>query len=148
MNRHPLLAPTAADSSESATARSLDSNGWTRPTAGELLAILSLGAATVSVDTNGWARPTASNENDLDNTDEMPDLIDVPVDHGIPTQILDKMPVQTWIGLPDRPEMDCVICLDTAKRGDTIRPLPCGHAFHQQCVDNWLQTNSTCPYCR
>ena len=24
----------------------------------------------------------------------------------------------------------------------------CGHSYHVKCIDEWLKTNKTCPYCR
>ena len=24
----------------------------------------------------------------------------------------------------------------------------CGHRFHQECADKWLETNAKCPLCR
>lgn len=47
----------------------------------------------------------------------------------------------------------CVICMcdddpdDEADRA-AVRRLPCGHEFHQACIDRWLQTNAVCPNCR
>lgn len=39
----------------------------------------------------------------------------------------------------------CAICLENFKEGERLRKLPCGHAFHAPCVDNWLQRMPTCP---
>ena len=25
---------------------------------------------------------------------------------------------------------------------------PCGHIFHEKCLDKWLRTKTQCPYCR
>ena len=33
---------------------------------------------------------------------------------------------------------ECALCLSAFLRGDTIRVLPCRHAFHCECVDRWL----------
>merc|ERR1719483_600252 len=45
-------------------------------------------------------------------------------------------------------EDQCSICLTDYQEGDSQRGLPCTHAFHTACVDQWLATNPTCPVCR
>ncbi|KAF7290564.1 RING finger protein [Mycena indigotica] len=43
----------------------------------------------------------------------------------------------------------CLICLDDYTEEDPIRVLNCRHAFHQGCVDKWLETGrNNCPACR
>ncbi|KAJ7207993.1 hypothetical protein GGX14DRAFT_455126 [Mycena pura] len=43
----------------------------------------------------------------------------------------------------------CLICLDDYEEEDYIRVLSCRHAFHQGCVDRWLETGrNNCPACR
>lgn len=43
----------------------------------------------------------------------------------------------------------CVVCLNVFQVQDTIRVLPnCSHAFHLDCIDIWLQSNTNCPLCR
>ncbi|KAJ7074534.1 hypothetical protein C8F01DRAFT_1100821 [Mycena amicta] len=43
----------------------------------------------------------------------------------------------------------CLICLDDYTETDPIRVLNCRHAFHQGCVDQWLETGrNNCPACR
>ena len=42
---------------------------------------------------------------------------------------------------------ECIICMEalhSAAWGDT----PCGHAFHVDCLRQWLDVNVTCPQCR
>lgn len=40
----------------------------------------------------------------------------------------------------------CSICTEPYLEGATLRQLPCGHEFHQGCIDRWLLTRSaTCP---
>ncbi|CAI7906651.1 unnamed protein product [Closterium sp. NIES-53] len=46
-------------------------------------------------------------------------------------------------------EKECIVCLGEYKTGDVIRQLhACNHQFHQDCIDAWLKTNSSCPLCR
>ena len=45
---------------------------------------------------------------------------------------------------------DCPICIDEFREGDVCRslPIPCGHLFHQACIDGWLEEQRTCPLCK
>lgn len=43
----------------------------------------------------------------------------------------------------------CSICRDNYNLDDELRMLNnCGHEFHIACIDEWLESNSTCPICR
>ena len=43
----------------------------------------------------------------------------------------------------------CSICHEDINfNDDEISVLNCGHLFHQRCLQQWLNTNSTCPQCR
>lgn len=43
----------------------------------------------------------------------------------------------------------CSICLADYKDTEWMKLLPdCGHLFHRDCVDIWLQVNLSCPMCR
>ncbi|GLD96220.1 hypothetical protein PINS_up004898 [Pythium insidiosum] len=39
----------------------------------------------------------------------------------------------------------CVICMNDMS--EAVK-LPCGHAFHETCIQSWLKMRSTCPTCR
>mmetsp|Transcript_2174 Transcript_2174/g.4999 ORF Transcript_2174/g.4999 Transcript_2174/m.4999 type:complete len:437 (+) Transcript_2174:347-1657(+) len=43
---------------------------------------------------------------------------------------------------------ECSICLQATQPGETMRRLPCLHAFHAACADQWLKTSGSCPQCR
>ncbi|KAJ2777266.1 hypothetical protein H4R18_005237 [Coemansia javaensis] len=48
-------------------------------------------------------------------------------------------------------EDQCAICLDRYARSDPLRLLPCRHAFHRECIDAWLLSDSMtahCPMCK
>lgn len=43
----------------------------------------------------------------------------------------------------------CSCCLDECTNKQFHRVLPCGHAFHVECIDRWLMEKTTvCPNCR
>ena len=48
----------------------------------------------------------------------------------------------------DLEEATCAICLGDYTLDETIRFLPCQHHFHQECVDQWLLTDKSCPLCK
>lgn len=45
-------------------------------------------------------------------------------------------------------DWDCPICLaDTDHTGSQLVLLPCQHAFHEECLQEWFRTSRTCPLC-
>uniref|UniRef100_UPI00358DE7A8 E3 ubiquitin-protein ligase RNF103 n=1 Tax=Myxine glutinosa TaxID=7769 RepID=UPI00358DE7A8 len=64
----------------------------------------------------------------------------------------------SWLACSDCAEMwppavmqspTCVICLELFSCGCQITALPCGHAFHHQCILRWLyNSRHCCPICR
>lgn len=43
-------------------------------------------------------------------------------------------------------DIECSICYEEIT--NNASKLDCGHIYHKECIDKWLQVNSTCPYCR
>lgn len=44
---------------------------------------------------------------------------------------------------------ECSVCMDDLSEGQEVKRLPCRHAFHRECIYNWLCRESTkCPVCR
>lgn len=41
----------------------------------------------------------------------------------------------------------CVICRLDYEDGDGLTTLPCNHAYHSDCINNWLKINKACPIC-
>lgn len=41
----------------------------------------------------------------------------------------------------------CAICMIEFEVGDQMRFLPCLHAYHKDCIDDWLMRSFTCPSC-
>lgn len=71
-------------------------------------------------------------------------------DSGVEQVFIDTLPVFLYgsiRGLKD--SADCAVCLNEFGNEDRLRLLPkCKHAFHVECIDTWLLSNSTCPLCR
>ena len=43
---------------------------------------------------------------------------------------------------------NCIICFDDYSNGEEIKLLPCGHFYHNKCINSWLKISQTCPLCR
>lgn len=45
---------------------------------------------------------------------------------------------------------ECYICYDPFEENHIVYKVPCRgkHIFHKDCIDRWVQVNSSCPYCR
>ncbi|KQK19432.1 RING-H2 finger protein ATL46 [Brachypodium distachyon] len=76
-------------------------------------------------------------------------------DAGLDQAVIDALPVFAYGdavaggGAGAKEPFDCAVCLCEFAGDDRLRLLPpCGHAFHVDCIDTWLLSNSTCPLCR
>ncbi|CAH9146606.1 unnamed protein product [Cuscuta epithymum] len=71
-------------------------------------------------------------------------------DSGLDQAFIDSLPLFTYKDIMGLKEpFDCAVCLCEFTDQDHLRLLPlCSHAFHMDCIDTWLLSNSTCPLCR
>lgn len=70
---------------------------------------------------------------------------------GLDASVIAALPVFAYkkSGEVDGPVVECAVCLSGLEEGEMARLLPnCNHMFHEQCIDMWLHSNSTCPICR
>lgn len=45
-------------------------------------------------------------------------------------------------------DLNCTICLEEYTEVKKIIELDCKHNFHEECIDDWILKNQTCPLCR
>ncbi|KAF3327895.1 E3 ubiquitin-protein ligase RING1-like protein [Carex littledalei] len=52
----------------------------------------------------------------------------------------------------EKSEEECSICLEKLfnkeNKDAVMKETPCGHRYHGECIDKWLETHSSCPLCR
>ncbi|XP_022218428.1 E3 ubiquitin-protein ligase TRAIP [Drosophila obscura] len=44
--------------------------------------------------------------------------------------------------------LNCVICAELFAQSDEVYVTMCGHMFHHNCLNQWLDRSKTCPQCR
>ena len=42
----------------------------------------------------------------------------------------------------------CIICYEEETSDEKLVPLYCTHKFHNDCANNWLRLDGSCPVCR
>ncbi|KAK1436317.1 hypothetical protein QVD17_02096 [Tagetes erecta] len=72
---------------------------------------------------------------------------------GLDPSIISTFPTFTYSNVKDfRREtygLECAICLCEFEDDNVLRLLTkCYHVFHQECIDLWLESHKTCPFCR
>nr|XP_043626656.1 E3 ubiquitin-protein ligase ATL42-like [Erigeron canadensis] len=69
---------------------------------------------------------------------------------GIDKTVIESLPFFRFSSLKGwRNGLECSICLSKFEDVEILRLLPkCKHAFHIDCVDQWLEKHSGCPLCR
>ncbi|KAK3026567.1 hypothetical protein RJ639_041153 [Escallonia herrerae] len=45
-------------------------------------------------------------------------------------------------------QVECAVCLDQFRDGESLVHMPCAHRFHSKCLVPWLENNAHCPCCR
>jgi len=43
---------------------------------------------------------------------------------------------------------ECSICLNPVRYTRRSKQLDCGHLYHKECIDRWMEFGNTCPMCR
>lgn len=69
---------------------------------------------------------------------------------GIDKTVIKSLPFFQFSSLRgSRAGLECSVCLSMFEDVEILRLLPnCKHAFHINCIDQWLERHSTCPLCR
>ncbi|OWM70282.1 hypothetical protein CDL15_Pgr026132 [Punica granatum] len=71
--------------------------------------------------------------------------------HGLEPVVVSNFPTKKYSDefFSTIDDTQCTVCLAEYHHEDMLRILPnCGHSFHANCIDIWLQQHSTCPVCR
>ncbi|CAN4094405.1 unnamed protein product [Withania somnifera] len=80
-------------------------------------------------------------------------LMELPVarsSSGIDKTVIQSLPFFRFSLLRgSREGLECAVCLSRFEDVEVLRLLPkCKHAFHIDCIDQWLEKHSSCPLCR
>ncbi|OVA20278.1 zinc finger protein [Macleaya cordata] len=69
---------------------------------------------------------------------------------GIDKTLIESLPFFKFSTLKGSKQgLECAVCLSKFEDTEVLRLLPkCKHAFHINCVDQWLESHSSCPLCR
>ncbi|XP_021729854.1 RING-H2 finger protein ATL57-like [Chenopodium quinoa] len=72
---------------------------------------------------------------------------------GVDAKVVNSLPVHAYFpgeakqGMID--DVECAICLSEFEEKELMKEIPyCGHVFHVECIDTWLESHVTCPLCR
>lgn len=73
--------------------------------------------------------------------------------HGLDPTLIKSFPTFIYSTIKDfrkdKYGLECAICLVEFEDDSLLRLLTlCYHVFHQECIDLWLESHTTCPVCR
>ncbi|KAK1620019.1 hypothetical protein QYE76_025536 [Lolium multiflorum] len=75
---------------------------------------------------------------------------------GLDADVVDAFPTMRYaearalrVGSKKAVPLECAVCLSEFEDDERLRLLPrCSHAFHPDCIGEWLARHVTCPVCR
>ncbi|KAJ0239141.1 putative RING-H2 finger protein ATL12 [Hirschfeldia incana] len=69
---------------------------------------------------------------------------------GLDKTVIESLPFFRFSALKGSKQgLECSVCLSKFEDVEILRLLPkCKHAFHIECIDEWLEQHATCPLCR
>ncbi|CAL9130788.1 unnamed protein product [Musa acuminata var. zebrina] len=73
-----------------------------------------------------------------------------PSPYGLDPELLSVlMPAHIYSAAATREKQQCAVCITELRDGDEVRHLArCLHLFHVDCIDVWLRSYTSCPFCR
>ena len=70
------------------------------------------------------------------------------VNKGLTDEQIQKLPLTKFKKKKFAENFQCIICMEEFQEKETVKLLPCGHIFHDNCIKQWLLKQKTCPFCK
>ncbi|XP_010537205.1 PREDICTED: E3 ubiquitin ligase BIG BROTHER-related [Tarenaya hassleriana] len=110
-------------------------------------------SSIVSPSDSSHSAPAPPDEIDPDNMtyEELNELEESigDVSNGLRKKEISRLPSSKFGSeTSQRKDEMCSICHTEYKSGDTIKTLPCGHAYHEHCIAEWLAKKKICCVCK
>ena len=70
------------------------------------------------------------------------------VNKGLTQDKIKKIPTKPFRKALFDDNLDCIICMENFEENEIVKQLRCGHIFHRDCIDKWLEKQKNCPFCK
>ena len=70
------------------------------------------------------------------------------VNKGLSKEKIKKIPIKPFHKALFDDNLDCIICMEKFEENEKVKQLLCGHIFHGDCIDKWLEKEKKCPFCK
>ena len=70
------------------------------------------------------------------------------VNKGLSIEKINKIPLKPFHKALFDDNLDCIICMEKFEESEQVKQLKCGHIFHGDCIDKWLEKEKKCPFCK
>jgi hypothetical protein len=70
------------------------------------------------------------------------------VNKGLTKDKIKKIPIKPFHKALFDDNLDCIICMEKFEENEQVKQLHCGHIFHGDCIDKWLEKEKKCPFCK